>query len=546
MRISLTRKPVSAVLFIVLVVIGVLLNLGVRPLAFEEPRRGLVALEMEIGGQWIVPTTNGAPYLNKPPVFNWVLLGFMRLFGSTAEWVVRLPTVLSYLLTAWLVYRMAEPYVHRRTAFTAVAMFLTFSQHLFKSTLSAEIDVFYSLLVTVQAAAIFFFERSERLLPLFVISYLAAALGVLTKGVPSLAFQAMTLLVWLAHARKLRTLLSWQHAAGLCVFTLCVGGYIAGYAQRADPVPFLAKVFFESSERTAAGGRYGWAAGVAHAAWFPVRILWLFVPWSAFAPQLLRRDFRATIGENPLLRFCALFIAANVVPYWLSPGTRERYLYMFLPFGAILLAAALEGMRRDSSYARLVEWTLGASIAASAIAFVVIPFTRYGAFLSLPALWVVLCGGLVALAVSYWRYPDPRLMTAFLAIAVLRVGYDLVVPNFRRATSAASFYRHVASELNQKYADGKISLTGQIRETARDMPFVGRSVVIREVEYFPSSLSFYYTAGRRHILEFAPALVPGALYLARSTFPVDRQHEVLETFHSPEGETQDLKLIRVN
>jgi 4-amino-4-deoxy-L-arabinose transferase-like glycosyltransferase len=484
-RVPLTRRPGPAALFLILVVIGLLLNLGVRPLAFEEPRRALVALEMELGDQWIVPTTNGAPYLNKPPAFNWVLLVFMRLFGSTEEWVVRLPTVVSFLLSAWLVYRIARSYVRRQTAFRAAALFLTFSHLLFKATLAAEIDVFYSLLVTVQAAAIYSFERRERLLPLYVISYLVAALGVLTKGVPSVAFQGVTLMVWLAHTKKLRTLVSWQHVAGLCAFALCAGGYFALYAQRADPVPFLARMFLESSDRTLAGEKHGWGALFVHAATFPLQLLWLFVPWSAFAPLLLSKDFRSIVRENPLLRFCVLFIAANVVPYWLSPGARDRYMYMFLPFGAILVAAALERVRRDAWYPRLVEWALGACIVASTIAFVVVPFTRFAVFLSYPALWVVVCGGLLALLVSYWRYPAARLMTVLLAIASLRIGYDILVPNIRRTTSGESYYREVASVLNEKYPHEKILLAAGTRETAMDIPFVGRSIVMREVEHFP-------------------------------------------------------------
>ena len=540
-----SRRPAFAVLFVSLLVIGLLLNLGVRPLSFEEPRRGLVALEMELRGDWVVPTTNGAPYLNKPPLFNWVLLAFMRLFGSTAEWVVRLPTVVSFLLTACLVHAVARRYLARQTALLAAALYLTFGQLLFKATLAGEIDLFFSLVVAAQALAIFHFEQSGQLLPLYVVSYLLAAAGVLTKGVPSVAFQGVTLLVWLAHARRLRTLLSWQHAAGLCAFALCAGGYFALYAQRAELAPFLANVLLESSERTAAGPGHGLASVLVHAARFPLELLWLLVPWTAFVPLLLAKGFRATLAESPLLKFCVLFTGANLVPYWLSPGTRQRYLYMFLPFAALLLAATLERARRDDWYPRLVEWALGACLAACTLAAAVVPFTRLGAFLSSPAAWFVVCGGLLALLVAYGRRPDARVMAALLAIASLRLGYDLVVPNLRRTTSGASYYREVASALNERYAHERIALVARTWETARDLPLVGGSVVVRQVEFFPSSLSFYFTAGRRQILELAPELVPGRLYLARSTFRVDRHHEVLETFRSTHEDTQELKLVKI-
>src|SRR5512140_1913826 len=164
------RRMLLAVGFVLLVAAGLLVNLGLRPLEFEEPRRALVALEMALRGDLLVPTTNGALYLNKPPVFNWLLLACMRLFGSRAEWVLRLPTVAAMLLTALVFWAVARRALGRATAIAATGFLLTFTTLLFYGTLYGEIDVFYALVVLLQALAIFVFEQRGRPAAMFALS----------------------------------------------------------------------------------------------------------------------------------------------------------------------------------------------------------------------------------------------------------------------------------------------------------------------------------------------------------------------------------------
>ena len=263
---------------VLLVAAGLLLCLGDGPLQGEEPRRGLVALEMAVRGNLLVPTTNGALYFNKPPLFNWVLLACARLFGSWSEWVLRLPSVVSMLAMALAFWAVARRHLARSTALAATAILLTSPILLFYGTLYGEGDVFYTLLVVLQVLAIFTFEQADRPVAMFVVSYLAAALGFLTKGLPSLAFQVLTLAAWLPLVRRPRWLLSWAHLAGIAAFALCVGGYFAAYAGHADPLPFLAKLLYEGAEKTAVG-RLGGAAKIPlQLLAFPLQLAWLCFP----------------------------------------------------------------------------------------------------------------------------------------------------------------------------------------------------------------------------------------------------------------------------
>ncbi len=65
-----------------------------------EARRALVTFEMMQNGDMMKPYLHGHPYFNKPPLYNWVLAFFFTAFGSMSEWVLRLPGVLSLVLTS--------------------------------------------------------------------------------------------------------------------------------------------------------------------------------------------------------------------------------------------------------------------------------------------------------------------------------------------------------------------------------------------------------------------------------------------------------------
>lgn len=87
--------------FIVLYILSVFINWSVLPLDGEEPRRAIVSIEMLKSGNYISPTVFGWTYLNKPPVYNWVMSFLMFLFGTREEWVVRLPSLIFLLLWAF-------------------------------------------------------------------------------------------------------------------------------------------------------------------------------------------------------------------------------------------------------------------------------------------------------------------------------------------------------------------------------------------------------------------------------------------------------------
>lgn len=541
--------------FAALVAAAALLGLGGFSLDLEEPRRALVALEMALRGDLVVPTVNGAPYLAKPPLWNWVLLGAVRVTGSTAEWVFRAPTVASFLLTAGLLVVALRRRLPPGLAVRAAGLFLTFTVLVFNGALLAEIDVFFALLVAAQALAVFHFEQEDRPVLLFTASYLLAALGALTKGAPALVAQGLTLVAWLAAQRRLRLLASGAHLAGLGVLALVLGGYLAAYAARAEPGPYLARLLLESVDRTAP--QYGAAAVALQLLGLPLMVAGVLLPWTYLLPFLAAPPFRARLRATPALRFCAVFVAANAVPYWLSPGTRPRYLFALLPFLAVLLAAAL-GPSADGTapltpppsgpiaraYGRVADALALAALVALPLVCAAVPFTRYGAFVASGVAWAAVVAGLGALAAWAVARPAQRRSALMLGVVGARLAYGLVVPAVRDAEGASRFARGVVEAARARAGDAPLALAGWERLAPR-RPLPGAPpVAFVEREWFPLALSFYYTAGTGRVLPFIARPATGGVYLAHAGFEPGCAAEELARFASPRGPDEALKLLR--
>src|SRR5687767_5801650 len=109
-------------LLILLFLISLFINLGQPALFNEEPRRALITLEMEYNGNFLVPTQAGEYYYNKPPLFNWVILFFFKVFG-VSEFALRIITVLSLIVLCVMIFIVVKKYLDSETALAAALLF---------------------------------------------------------------------------------------------------------------------------------------------------------------------------------------------------------------------------------------------------------------------------------------------------------------------------------------------------------------------------------------------------------------------------------------
>lgn len=100
-------------------------RLGMVPLRdWDEGTIASVARGMVTSGDWIYPTLYGGPYLNKPPLVEWLMAtGYT---GGISAWTSRLLPALASALAVPLLYWLGqEVFGRRRPALLAALVFLT-------------------------------------------------------------------------------------------------------------------------------------------------------------------------------------------------------------------------------------------------------------------------------------------------------------------------------------------------------------------------------------------------------------------------------------
>lgn len=306
------------------------LHLGLMPLMADEPIRALVALEMELSGNALVPHVNGLLYLNKPPLYNWILLAIFKFSHSHSEWLIRLPSILSLYAMMWLIWKQCLLNgLRREVAFLSAFAFATTGNLLFYSSLLGHIDLLYSLLHLAGFFVIFRFFNQQKWWRLFMYSWLLTAIGFMLKGYPSLVFQGFTLLGWFIYKKAFNKLFHPASFAGAGLFILLVGSYFLSYHQQADAFAYLQNLWSESSSRTIAEKSF-WQS-IQHLFQFPLDFVRDTLPWGLLLVLLITPTFRKRLWQNNFYRFCLIILGANIIIYWLSPDNRARYLFMLMP-----------------------------------------------------------------------------------------------------------------------------------------------------------------------------------------------------------------------
>jgi 4-amino-4-deoxy-L-arabinose transferase-like glycosyltransferase len=123
--------PRGTALLLALVTALLLFRLGDAPLVGpDEPRYTRVAVEMHRRGDWIVPTLQGQPWLEKPPLFYWMAGAAFSVLGET-ETAARLPSVAAAValtfLTALFGARLYGAAAGLHAGFVAGTCLLTFA-----------------------------------------------------------------------------------------------------------------------------------------------------------------------------------------------------------------------------------------------------------------------------------------------------------------------------------------------------------------------------------------------------------------------------------
>ena len=317
-------------------------GLGLRdPWAPDEPRFALIARDMLISGDWLIPRVGGDLYPDKPPLFMWLVATCTWLTGSLRVGFM-LPSMLASLGVLWLVFDLAHRLWDRDTAIAAGLVLLTTLQFPLQAH-SAQIDASLCFFTTLSLYGLL---RHLLLGPAwgwYLAGWAAAGLGIITKGVGILPLLILLPWLWARRQRWIETpsgpRLLWF--AGPLVMLAAIGLWLLPMLLHAwnsldpDLTAYRDNILMKQTME-----RYARSWGHIRPPWYfltnVIPLLWL--PTVVLVPWLWPRWRACFRGESTPVFLLLCWILLVLVFFSATPGKRGVYLLPAVP--ALALAVA--------------------------------------------------------------------------------------------------------------------------------------------------------------------------------------------------------------
>jgi len=301
------------------------------PLQSHNEARRLVTLhEMLATRLWLTPMKNGLFYFEKPPLFYWLGAVVSLVTGSTAEWVLRLPSVLAALLTTGLLYRHVRTAMGRHAAlFSALALvgspfYVTYARR-------AEINVVFGMLCFAALVLFFDYLQSSRRRNLYA-SFCVLGLASLAKGPVALLFFLAPLIAYGLIRRERKVFIALVNPLGWLLFA-AIGLSWFAYALYGIPDSPLRGVIAQDI--------VGKSVTAAHDPFYTylVALLGAFAPWILILIYKPRRWLRWPVSPPTLFALCAVITPLIIMSGFAAK--HPKYMLPVVPFLAALLGGTV-------------------------------------------------------------------------------------------------------------------------------------------------------------------------------------------------------------
>jgi 4-amino-4-deoxy-L-arabinose transferase-like glycosyltransferase len=300
----------------------------------EEAVYTIIAQEMAASGEYLSTTLYGQSY-GRPGLYSLAILLLSRALGEqyiliAARLITASATLLTALTLAWLIRRIFKDPLF---AAFAAAVFLSGDVLLRRGWLAYS-DPMFAFFVFGAMACLWVAVEEKRYLFLVL-----AALGLigsfLTKVPTGFLYYGILLVVLLwRHPNRAFVFTGWSIFIHLCAIAFPLFwnyGIAAG------------SVFQTVSEQALLGVRVSGAHGLTYFVErfcsYPLRQIWHLMPISAIVLYCLwsRRLPDASLRQNSLI-IAAATAVINLLPYWLFPASRTRYILPIYPLLALCMS----------------------------------------------------------------------------------------------------------------------------------------------------------------------------------------------------------------
>ncbi len=337
----------------------------------DEPRYAQIAREMLVRHDWITPTLDGRPWLEKPALYYWQAMLAYHIFG-VSDSAARLPSAIDATLMIFAVYYFLR---RLRPGFELDGALMTAS---LAGVIGFARAVPLSAAFTIALLAWFawYESGSKRFLTLF---YAFLGLGMLAKGPVAPVLAAIIIVVFVLSIRSTALLARTLWLPGITLFcAVAVPWYVA--VQMRNPEFFRVFILEHNLAR--------FRTNLYHHTeplWYFVPVLLLgLVPWTMFvvaaAMEVARAWWqrRAISSTESLNIFLVIWILIPVIFFSMSQSKLPGYILPALPAGALLVAEYARTRIAENARSDILLTSLHSIVASLPLALaMMLPFILF-------------------------------------------------------------------------------------------------------------------------------------------------------------------------
>ena len=296
--------------------------------------RALVALEMKISDNYIVPTRNGEPYCKKPPLFNYMLLPALESKQNAINWMQFISTFTVFIFIV-CVFLVSRKLLDNRKSLLATIIF-AYSICVINNSSIIGLDSLFSTLCLLIIISNLYFAKRNKYLTMFLVGYLLTALAFMTKGTPAIYFQAISLFSIMVCTKSYKHIFSWKHIVGISPFIVIVGTYCLLYSQYNNPLSWFLDMFNDVPTKLETGT----TRRITNILSFYGKSI-LAYPILALLPILFRRNTLIKIIKNESDSYLMLVSLLGMLPFFIG-DYYPKYILMLTPILTILIVKHLK------------------------------------------------------------------------------------------------------------------------------------------------------------------------------------------------------------
>jgi 4-amino-4-deoxy-L-arabinose transferase-like glycosyltransferase len=424
----------------------------------DEPRYAQIAREMLARHDWIVPTLNGSPWLEKPALLYWKMMNSYAIFGMS-DWAARIPAAAHATAVVFGIF-----FFMRRFRFGSeldAAMIGASSAGMIGFGRGASTDMLVSAPFALAMMSWWTWHQTNKKLWLLIF-YGLLGVGALAKGPVAPALAVLVVGAYAVLRRDGKTFLRSLSIAGFVLFFAIV---LPWYLTVQHKVPQFFRVFFVEHNLERFGTNL-----YQHSQpfWYYIPVFLLAtIPWTLFAvPALIdagrngwkrwRANSQPIDGEpttvdaaddDGLPSFLFIWIVVPIIFFSISRAKLPGYILPSIPAAALLTA---EYVHRLKAIPRLLTSFHALLCAVLMVAALMAPF----AMMKVPppsymGMFMAVTGGVIAFMVLLMVRREGARVLHFVTL----VPTILAVAFLLRPAAATIDRTQSARPINQRLAE---------------------------------------------------------------------------------------------